>query len=540
MSKYRPIVVVLALGLLGVGIYQTVQGTVAFGVFLIGLSLLAGGRLLFSSIWGAETEAVSADSSNGDEHVEGAPWRARPEWRTDTLTHGHDAFSPFSHANEIEWGTVAGGVLVALVFSASGGLIFFLGVNSPDKPLAFTLIGAFMIGGGLLSGWVTARKILRQYKFGSSRLKLKTMPARPGGRFYARLRVPISSDEVRENKFTAELACKRQYLAQPTEDAPKQRVATKWVDEIQVEGRPRLRGDEQVLEVPITFDLPDDQPPSTPEKKTDRILWELTVTADLSGVNYKVSFEVPVFDRERESSPGGVGSEEIKAARERSAERLGRDRESLRESEKVHVEGTPGDGLRVEVRPGGDLKGIGLPFLIGVPAAVVGAALLAVPALNMILLGVLLLPMGGLLLYVGLRQYTYSGEVRVEDGDITVRRGAFGFWKTSSFSCSMLEDASVIQRGRAAFGEVGDHRNYVLTLKVADSSLADGSGNGTAKDLLEEMDSRETDSTVLGEALKRNEDFDQRIKVGENIKPKEVGDRAAEAILEAAERQTEE
>lgn len=531
---------VLALGLLGVGVYQTVQGTVAFGVFLIGLSLLAGGRVLFSSTWGSETEVVSADSSEDDSHVEGAPWRARPEWRTDTLTHGHDAFSPFSHANEIEWGSVAGGVLVMLVFSAWGGLMFFDGASSPDEPLAFTLLGACMLAGGLLSGWATARQILRQYKFGSSRLKLKTMPARPGGRFYARLRVPISPDEVRENVFTAELACKRQYVVNPTEDAAKERVATKWVDEIQVEGRPRLRGDEQGLEVPITFDLPDDQPPSTPEKTTDRILWELTVTADLSGVDYKVSFEVPVFERERGSSPGGVGSEEIKAARERSEERLGRDRESLRESEKVHVEGTPGDGLRVEVRPGGDLKGISLPFLIGVPAALIGGALLAVPVLNVILLGLLLLPVGGLLLYVGLRQYTYSGEVRVEDGEVTVRRGAFGFWKTSSFPCSVLEDASVIQRGRAAFGEVGDHRNYVLTLKVADSSLVDGSGNGTAQDLLEEMDARETDTTVLGEALKRNEDFDQRIKVGENITPKEVGDRAAEAILEAAERQSEE
>ena len=50
------------------------------------------------------------------------------------------------------------------------------------------------------------------------------------------------------------------------------------------------------VEVPISFDLPDDAPPSTLEKKSNWIAWILEASAETSGLDYQSYFEIPVFE----------------------------------------------------------------------------------------------------------------------------------------------------------------------------------------------------------------------------------------------------
>jgi hypothetical protein len=76
------------------------------------------------------------------------------------------------------------------------------------------------------------------------------------------------------------------------------------------------------VEVPISFDLPGDVPPSTPEKKSDRIAWVLEVSAEMNGLDYQAFFEIPVFEPEE---AGGLASEQ---AREASSPELNSAQES--------------------------------------------------------------------------------------------------------------------------------------------------------------------------------------------------------------------
>ena len=89
------------------------------------------------------------------------------------------------------------------------------------------------------------------------------------------------------------------------------------------------------------------------------------------------------------------------------------------------------------------------------------------------LIGFVALLMGAPLLFVGLRRYTYSGEVIVEDGQVTVHSGPFGLWQTQTFPCAQLEDVTV-----TALGYTGNSRNYVFLLKTAAPSGADAPPTG--------------------------------------------------------------
>lgn len=54
--------------------------------------------------------------------------------------------------------------------------------------------------------------------------------------------------------------------------------------------------------IPVVFDLPAEQPPTTLENPDDRIVWRLDAAASVPGVDYESSFDVPVF-RTADSPP---------------------------------------------------------------------------------------------------------------------------------------------------------------------------------------------------------------------------------------------
>lgn len=512
---------VILLVVFGVGVYQWIEGTTALAVPLIGISLLGGAGAVYA-FWMREPA-----SDNGQELSErkDAPWTVRPEWRTRTLV----------HENDVEWSSLVGPLIGNLFAWPAGGGLIYLSVSQPDAPLWLVLIGLITIGAfGVYPLWVATRKVLRQYTFRETRLELDRMPARLGQPFRADLYVPISPDAGSGTSFSVEMACKRRYTTKapdPSKAAHRtteERTVTKWVDEIRVEGRSGERG-EGMIEVPISLPLPADQPPSTPEKKKeDRILWTLTVTASIPGVDYKASFEIPVFqpddpsgtkdpvEPDREPAVGASLDEGPKEAVDEI--------DTLTESDMIHVEGRPEETLRVGIDAGGDLKIFGPPLLLGAVLGAVGIAVSPLGWMRFVFAGI-----AALLLYVGLRQYTYTGEVTVDNGSITVQSGAFGIWKTRTIPCSHLEEADV-----HAMGGVGSFRNYVLHLETAGTSQRDGPTRGrkTAEQVFENIN-----ATGAREMMKKTRDDAREIKVAEALDDKPAADHAANLITEAAEHQ---
>jgi hypothetical protein len=66
--------------------------------------------------------------------------------------------------------------------------------------------------------------------------------------------------------------------------------------------------------IPVEFAIPADAAPCDPGMASDRTLWRLDVTADVLGIDYAASFEVPVF-RTAESTRPRTDAERAMAAR---------------------------------------------------------------------------------------------------------------------------------------------------------------------------------------------------------------------------------
>jgi hypothetical protein len=59
----------------------------------------------------------------------------------------------------------------------------------------------------------------------------------------------------------------------------------------------RFRADGLGLSIPVRFELPGDQPATTLPPGGEGILWELEVSAEMDGLDYRAEFEVPVLAR---------------------------------------------------------------------------------------------------------------------------------------------------------------------------------------------------------------------------------------------------
>jgi hypothetical protein len=57
------------------------------------------------------------------------------------------------------------------------------------------------------------------------------------------------------------------------------------------------------MTVSFTFDVPLNLPSSTPRKTEERDLWELRIKAQMPGVSYRDTIEIPVFPPEAPVTP---------------------------------------------------------------------------------------------------------------------------------------------------------------------------------------------------------------------------------------------
>jgi len=68
-----------------------------------------------------------------------------------------------------------------------------------------------------------------------------------------------------------------------------------WETEQWADGR--VRADGIRLSIPVRFELPADQPPTTLPPSDRGVVWVLAVTAEMDGLDYRAEFEVPVLPR---------------------------------------------------------------------------------------------------------------------------------------------------------------------------------------------------------------------------------------------------
>lgn len=147
-----------------------------------------------------------------------------------------------------------------------------------------------LVGFGLLV-WAV-RASLRYRRYGVSRLDLATVPVAIGrelrGTVVARGLLPAPGG------FGVTLTCVRRV----TRGSGKNRSTTEtvlWQEEQRSSGTQSRTADGMMTSVPVAFRIPADVEPADDTDRRNTVIWRLAVSADVPGVDYHSSFEVPVF-----------------------------------------------------------------------------------------------------------------------------------------------------------------------------------------------------------------------------------------------------
>ena len=245
---------------------------------------------------------------------EEAPWELRPAWRSPAIEEDL-YFRTVPPWSATLFGVAGWGV---------GGFIlydYWASANPDAEVLVFLIFPiAFSVPAVL-----TLRRIWHRRKYGTSTLVMDTMPARPGQTLEARLQTSVAPSDAPGDALQVQLTC---YHRTSGGDDTSPSWLQEWQSETTVteyfsSGSQSGTAADDSVEVPISFDLPDDAPPSTLEKKSNRIAWILEVSAETSGLDYQSYFEIPVFEPDaamsQPSSPDPASSDEQVSSEEPTA-----------------------------------------------------------------------------------------------------------------------------------------------------------------------------------------------------------------------------
>jgi hypothetical protein len=199
------------------------------------------------------------------------PWLLRDEWRDGVLREGNKELYGIAFF-AVLWNSIA------LPFAA----IFLL--SEDKKPWWLYLIVAIFpaVGVGFIA-WLV-RHWLRRRKYGASTLRLATVPGVIGGKFSG---VVLAPEAVRAaGVVCVSLTCTR--VVSSGEDTKTELL---WQDERDI-AKFLDAGEPGRVGVPVMFTIPSHAQPTDDDK---RVTWTLKAKAELPGIDYSASFEVPVF-----------------------------------------------------------------------------------------------------------------------------------------------------------------------------------------------------------------------------------------------------
>ena len=233
-----------------------------------------------------------------------APWTLRPGWQSPELEEDLylRASSPWTAA------------LFAVPAVGIGGWAFYqmYWIYGKTAGLIFLLIPA----AALIPGASALRRVWHRWTYGTSTLTMNEVPARLGQTFSAEVKAGLDPDAVgRRGPFEVSLTCyHRTQKDRVGGESTRVSWNVVWKAEAQAEGHRALGAGaglsaqsgsrEEKVKIPVSFDLPEKAPSSTPEKKNTRIAWVLEVSTETGGwPGFESRFEIPVFEAEQGERP---------------------------------------------------------------------------------------------------------------------------------------------------------------------------------------------------------------------------------------------
>jgi hypothetical protein len=273
---------------LGQAVFQAARGDWGGAAFLalfglvpglVGVGVIAGAMKLRRAGLAAEAKRAARPE---------APWLWRPDWARGRIEDSNRS-------------TMVTAWLLAGFWNLISLPSAFFAVSQAFRDRSYGLLGVLIfpaVGLGLLAWAIHAT--LRFRRFGVSRLELSTIPV-PISRSLRGTVVSTGALDARE-RLRVTLTCVRRV----TTGSGKSRSTSErvlWQEEQHVEGRQTRSAEGMVTSIPVEFRVPSDAEPSDASNPRDQVVWRLAVTAEVPGVDYASTFEVPVFRTAESEEP---------------------------------------------------------------------------------------------------------------------------------------------------------------------------------------------------------------------------------------------
>lgn len=252
------------------------------------------------------------------------PWKWKPAWAEGRIRSSNLNKLKFAAGFALFWNLISLPVLflVPAEITEKGNYLAALG-------LIFPLLGIGMIV------WAI-RSFLRWRRFGESVLEMPKVPGVVGGPLAGVIRANMARPPA--SSFSQTLSCLRLRRTGSGKNRSTQETVL-WQERHGIK-RSAISTTGGEVAIPVLFAIPYDARETDETDSDDRTVWRLEVTAEMPGIDYSASFEVPVFTTE-ESSPTFQVQEEAVGAMVVEIP----DEELLRQS-RVEIEPLPGGGSR--------------------------------------------------------------------------------------------------------------------------------------------------------------------------------------------------
>jgi hypothetical protein len=248
---------------------------------IVGMVFAAIGVALIAAALTGRKRALRIDELRA-QHP-GQPWMWNEEWASRRIGDSNRTNTAVLWVFALLWNAVSWPVLVVLPKELTNENYVVL------VALIFPVAGLILIGGAI-------RATMRVMRFQRSALVLDHVPVPLGGSLRGRVEVPY--EPLAEAAIVVRLtAVNRVRSGKSTHES------IVFQEEIEIARGAVSRMPDRVS-IPIEIDVPHDLPATQTEGRSQS-LWRLTVDAELPGIDYNASFDVPVFRTEltTQSSP---------------------------------------------------------------------------------------------------------------------------------------------------------------------------------------------------------------------------------------------
>lgn len=372
-------------------------------------------------VWGAQgtrSRRILADLQGA---FPDAPWMWREDWAQ-------------SRCESRVKSSVVSAWIIALLWNALCTPLVYFGISGMSletvgKDPAMLVAFIFpVVGIGMLI-WAV-RVTLRRIEFGRTCFTLSPTPGVIGGHLRGNIQARFPHGVARGVQL--KLSCVNRVV---TGTGRNQTTWEKirWREEQSIAPERLMPGPDGAL-IPVDFQIPDDALECDNRNPNDSILWILEADADVPGVNYLDTFEVPVFHTKGTAAMAGSvdRSNAFREVPEAPAERPA--------GSKIIVQPTPAGGMMFKFpalrNPGAALGTTGFFVLL---TAAVWFLWTHAPLIFPFFFGMF----DVLILFIMLSLWMGSSVVSIEAGNVTVRGGLFSLGPRHVVPCSELAEIHI-------------------------------------------------------------------------------------------------